>query len=704
MTTDPTTYSQIQVPSSQPTSAQPTPLTRRQEHEHLERSPTNNIQTAALPLSSSAIPNNSAAQISVKMMLTTYPQLPTQYSHSIASSNSSNASKDDIPAPRATLDLPTINAPSSSSDRLTLPKPPTSRLPVRMGLSDPRVHNYLSPSRYAALPSHGPSSTSTATAPATSTTPSRTSMSRQDPPPMRNDAQSKLGHTAAVAPVTGLSRLTETSQLRVHPYRAQQSSTAPPPSRQNIGGSMIPLVQRTSEDLRPRPAGVHQHAHPSGIDRYHPVHSTESHIATPRIHSRSPGHLPSPSPSVPSSSPESTLMAPETVWIGPTKHWSPLSFDTPANPHMPYQFRYEYQQERLGQKEHSEMSSPPTSEGDLCMDSRTLPPLFPPYNAGSQGSQVPPAPLAPRVTQTPTLTAPGPVKMMTSLSASSNTSSGSSATSVNSFNPMTDSRAISPPLSSVPMSSKLHHPRIPIRSPERDGHDLMMTSTIDTNSSEYLNMDYYNIYRQNPLLLRPEGGRYDERRVQATQTVEDSSHQSSHQQQHVIAGLKGKSKAISGSDPVKISRKHPISLQSTGTHRVLRHEATPEDNFGFSEGSSTRASSRMSISNLLTSDDDMVHSSNHLYEASGEPTKTRLSKKRARLLGMIDQDGNIRGRKRRKKVHDPEQLSPAGFRHGGERTVREPDELIVLDPSIGPTGILDTISPPTVVWKGKLTL
>lgn len=233
----------------------------------------------------------------------------------------------------------------------------------------------------------------------------------------------------------------------------------------------------------------------------------------------------------------------------------------------------------------------------------------------------------------------------------------------------------------------------------------MMTSTVDANSSAYLNMDYYNIYRQNPLLLRPEGGRYDERRTHAA--AEDSSNH------HPIIKSKGKSKATSGNDGVKASKKHPISLQSTGTHRVLRNESVHTqggDGFGLPESSSARASSsRMSISNLLTNDDDascsqMVHSPDMAGGSSGEPTKTRLSQKRARLLGMVDQDGNIQGRKRRKKVHNPDQLSPAGFRHGGERTVQEPEELVIPAPDVGPIGMLDGMPCPTVIWKGKLTL
>lgn len=40
----------------------------------------------------------------------------------------------------------------------------------------------------------------------------------------------------------------------------------------------------------------------------------------------------------------------------------------------------------------------------------------------------------------------------------------------------------------------------------------MKTSLLDTDSNEYLNMDFYNIYRQNPRLLRPEGGRHEEKR------------------------------------------------------------------------------------------------------------------------------------------------------------------------------------------------
>ncbi|KAF9358143.1 hypothetical protein BGX34_009049 [Mortierella sp. NVP85] len=288
------------------------------------------------------------------------------------------------------------------------------------------------------------------------------------------------------------------------------------------------------------------------------------------------------------------------------------------------------------------------------------------------------------------------------------------------------------------MSSKHHHPRIPIRSPERDGHDLMMTSVIDTNSSAYLNMDYYNIYRQQPLLLRPEGGRYDDKRAHGNHIGEENN-------QLGLIKPKSKPKAriggptdkgVPGSGNAKPQRKHSISLQATGTHRVLRHEAahikgerdSSQDvvsslgiqdlRRSMSEGpSSSRASSRMSISHLLTSDDDSssthgtgsferdagskrkMYHSNEIGEET--PKRTRMSRKRAAELGLLDEDGNlILGRKRAKKVHDPDHVSPAGFRHGGERTVQEPEEPITLDSDIGPISILDRIPQPTVIWKG----
>ncbi|KAF9577616.1 hypothetical protein BGW38_007072 [Lunasporangiospora selenospora] len=63
----------------------------------------------------------------------------------------------------------------------------------------------------------------------------------------------------------------------------------------------------------------------------------------------------------------------------------------------------------------------------------------------------------------------------------------------------------------------------------------------------------------------------------------------------------------------------------------------------------------------------------------------------------------IRKRKRTKKEHDPDHVSPSGFRHGGERVVHEPTEIAVLDSSVGPTSVLDTMEHPLpmVIWKGQ---
>lgn len=597
-------------------------------------------------------------------------------------------------------DSSNMSSASPSAGRLTLPKLP-SRLPVRMVLSDPRVHNYL--------PKSAVSSRGESTFPSTTTPPS-TCRRRQDQAPSKSSEQqsAKPSRAAAVPPGTGMYRSSETSQLRPHPYSAQQSSTAP---RSRVNGAFTDLAAHRTGDFWQRRGDpqrhAHAHAHANGIDRYH---SEPQHSPSSRAHSGSPRHLPSPSPSGPSCSPESLFMPPET-WVSHGKgHWNCDS----THSNMMYQSQCEEQQERLRQLD---LSSPSSDADHYHQDSRTLP-LFPPYSPRPQGqtSQAPPATAPSR------LSSLGPVKMTTSLSTSSN-ASNSSASTMNSFSPLTDNRTMTTP---CVVPSKLHHRKVPYRSPERFGQELMMTSTTDTNSSQYLNMNFYDIYRQSPLLLRPEGGRHDDRRPHATHPSDDSAIHH-HPPHHHHVKSKGKGKAHHPGSPtikseggiVKHPRRHSVSLQSTATHRVLRNEV-PHHPYGESSQdivnslgiteSSTRASSRMSISHLLASDDEddeeddsllMPMMSNGSGGVIGEPSnRTRMSKKRAGELGLLDVHGNIRGRKKSKKIHDPEQLSPAGFRHGGERIVQEPDEPIILDPTVGPIDVLDRITPPTVYWKG----
>jgi len=93
----------------------------------------------------------------------------------------------------------------------------------------------------------------------------------------------------------------------------------------------------------------------------------------------------------------------------------------------------------------------------------------------------------------------------------------------------------------------------------------------------------------------------------------------------------------------------------------------------------------------------------------GAPKKKRKSKKQAMAeaaaaaaAGVILAEDEPKKRKRTKKIQDPDHVSPAGFRHGGERVVQVPDELVVLEPDVGPVHMLDVESPPMVFWRGKL--
>lgn len=96
-------------------------------------------------------------------------------------------------------------------------------------------------------------------------------------------------------------------------------------------------------------------------------------------------------------------------------------------------------------------------------------------------------------------------------------------------------------------------------------------------------------------------------------------------------------------------------------------------------------------------------------EPFGAPKKKRKSKKQAMAeaaaaaaAGISLPEDEPKKRKRTKKIQDPDHVSPAGFRHGGERVVQVPDELVVLEPDVGPVHMLDIESPPMVFWRGKL--
>ncbi|KAG0269323.1 hypothetical protein DFQ27_004007 [Actinomortierella ambigua] len=57
-------------------------------------------------------------------------------------------------------------------------------------------------------------------------------------------------------------------------------------------------------------------------------------------------------------------------------------------------------------------------------------------------------------------------------------------------------------------------------------------------------------------------------------------------------------------------------------------------------------------------------------------------------------------KKRMSKPKDPNHVSPAGFRHGGERRVQEPDEVVEIPADVGPLSMLEASNFPKVTWKG----
>ncbi|KAG0298017.1 hypothetical protein BGZ98_000344 [Dissophora globulifera] len=252
-------------------------------------------------------------------------------------------------------------------------------------------------------------------------------------------------------------------------------------------------------------------------------------------------------------------------------------------------------------------------------------------------------------------------------------------------------------------------------------------------------MNYFHIYQQNPRLLRPQGGRHDERRLSGSLY---------HQASGTSVGENVRPTATTDANAVRTSHSHLV-FNSPKTNKIApediqlkrEDEATKKgsDAAARSVSSSSLRPYSMSISNLLSNDSVMSkqpqlrNGSDHRYtsvssnssvtngstggsvgsikrkkvskidqDVDGEPPKRRrMSKKRAAELGLLDADGNIlKKRKRTKKMHDSDHVSPSGFRHGGERVVQEPDELVVLAPDVGPVAMLDTDSLPPVVWKG----
>ncbi|KAF8970995.1 hypothetical protein BGZ46_010361 [Entomortierella lignicola] len=589
---------------------------------------------------------------------------------------------------------------SRKSSSFSLPDPQSTRLPVRLGLSDPRVHIYLNPSKPTSAPSHDRSQDSH-------------SILRQDHASPITPPQSRKSHFTA--PVTG---------SRYPPM----NSSRPAPSRSSI--DVVQPIRRDfelygSSTTSPYKHGQSHHSHAS------PNGNSSSYSRTSAVPSSSPSPLPSPAPSA--------TMSPD--WQLPcSRQYHPLAQHNQQEPQL-------------------DLLSPSSSEADLGPDMRTMPPLFPSspppfFPSEFHSSRLSPQPVAASLSS---------AYMTNPLSRSSNISSRSS-------NPSLDIPPISP-LPNISWASKhnpqQHHQKLPpIRAPERAGQQVIKTSSLDTTSSEYLNMDYYSIFRQNPRLLRPEGGRYDEKRhsAHAHSHSEDVTASMAGDQVHHMTHSKTKFRPrMPSTENTGLSRRQSVPLISTGTSRVLRHEDIKLENSskhpydsnhelvrslgihsttGRSKSSkfypethstavpSTRPAA-MSIHHLLTDDSsmDMVQPSRAMYSSSvsigsesgsesghkrkqasedmdgrndGEPKKRRrMSKKRAAELGLLDEDGNIKKRKRTKKIQDPDHVSPSGFRHGGERTVQEPEEVVTLGPDVGPVSMLDVKQPPMVIWKGQ---
>ncbi|KAG0268302.1 hypothetical protein BGZ95_002511 [Linnemannia exigua] len=265
-------------------------------------------------------------------------------------------------------------------------------------------------------------------------------------------------------------------------------------------------------------------------------------------HSTSPGSQPR---SLPSPTPSMTPMSPD---------WQVVRHN-PDSTHL--------QQPPQQRAQQHDLLSPSASEMELSADTKPLTPLFrsnsppPIFNAIGHRSSASTSHL-------------GPAHMTNSHSASSSAPSSAVAHP----NPVLDHRAVTPPSTSLGWSSKHHHHRLPVRSPDRAGHELMTTSTTDSEPSAFMNMNFYDIYCQNPKLLRPEGGRHEERRLQAFH--QHHHHQAnSHYHPHPHADNAhtgdysrpiGHAKRSSAGGHSGLSRRQSMPLISTATQRVLRHE------------------------------------------------------------------------------------------------------------------------------------
>ncbi|KAF9579499.1 hypothetical protein BGW38_004219 [Lunasporangiospora selenospora] len=372
------------------------------------------------------------------------------------------------------------------------------------------------------------------------------------------------------------------------------------------------------------------------------------------------------------------------------------------------------------------------------------------------------------------------------------------------------------PRSLSKFSTKLHHSRIPFRSPDRQSSQELRTLSTEASatSDTFFKMDFYELYLKNPKLLRPQGGRIEERAQWARRHSTSSGlgfGQASHglvntegslqgrmedvrgtsaggpyptTSSKVKGKLKASSKGTGGSKantaavpkkPSGVSRRQSMPLILTATRRVLRNEdvkpgmTTDQDRYSltkdtgemiqslgvrspekaasrkpWSRSVSTLPMSNSSISMLeMTSSSratdehdsgsDDVPSGNEEYDEDYENGHTALrhkkthsmsksehpglsgsvhskkhSRKRSSITLQQDEHGHgghgessSKARKKMKKSVDPDSAPATGFRHGGERVVQEPEELVDIEPDIGPVWMLDSHPPPRVIWKGQ---
>ncbi|KAF9921913.1 hypothetical protein FBU30_008019 [Linnemannia zychae] len=625
------------------------------------------------------------------------------------------------------------NLPSSSTHlsipRLPLPRPSSAmsnRLPVRLGLGDPRLQNYM----ISAKPSSS----------ATTSTPTSSSYGRHDRIPVV-DVTAPGGSYSSETVRSGIGGSNSHHHHPAIPPFHSTSSSSPSTSAATLPAP-VAIEQGSRRNYPDSPSVRRESLGQSNPVKWGEISRLNKSTAESR-HSSSFGSQPK---SLPSPTPSMTSMSPDWKVIGRQSHESAFQQTSQNRPHHQH-----------------DLLSPSASEMELGSDIKPLTPLF--------RSNSPPA--VNPMTQRPSTSTShqGPAHM----TSSSNNTGG------------LDHRAVTPPSTSLSWSSKHHHHRIPVRSPDRAGHELMTTSTTDSEPSAYMNMNFYDIYRQNPKLLRPEGGRHEERRLQAHHQHHHQTHSHYHPHPHPEGVSSndyprpiGHAKRSSAGG---FSRRQSIPLISTATQRVLRHEDAKVEPMSYDEDEdvavnrdpdfhsrnshglgiqSSSSSSNvgaykhkaviptvqdrptpMSIHHILS--DDTTHGSEHDQfsfrsdddndddidqysetmgsqynyrgaapyassmtsqkrkqdsENDSEPMKRkRISKKQATEMGLVNPDGSVK-RKRTKKIREPGYVSPTGFTHGGERVVQEPEELVILPPDVGPVSVLDRQSLPKIVWKG----